>query len=381
MDFSIDNTVTYALAAKTGGSIYKTCYVYADGLFIGKVYGPSSKPSQYKAYVHLDHLGSVRVITDSSGTVMFTIRYEPYGKTWSTSGSWKSNVKYLQRVRDEASGLYCLGVRFYDGEIGRFISEDPVLGSLSSPLTINRYSYSICDPINGKDPDGRFFNLIAGAIGAVAGFIIGGVGSALTGGDFWAGAIGGAVGGVVAGFTCGASLLTTLVVEGAMGGALSSFTTSMIETGGNLGKSVQAAVVGSLSGVVGVGVGAAVSKVASKIPSAFSKLSDTIKKSSIAREIAVGMQKALPEVSLINKISMGFKSLDDTISVQIAKNQGDFAIDADAAYAFRQLMTMSEFYQVYGLYPQQIVDISVNEMFENVISSIIGTYSVRQIDM
>jgi len=148
------NSVAYDPSEKTVGTVYQTCYVYADGLFIGKVYGPSNNPSQYKSYVHLDHLGSVRVITDSSGTVMFTIRYEPYGKPWSTSGSWKSNVKYLQRVRDEASGLYCLGVRFYDGEIGRFISEDPVLGSLSSPLTFNRYSYSICDPINGKDPDG-----------------------------------------------------------------------------------------------------------------------------------------------------------------------------------------------------------------------------------
>ncbi|MGB9588959.1 MAG: RHS repeat domain-containing protein, partial [Armatimonadota bacterium] len=113
------------------------------------------------------------MITDSSGAVKFSARYEPYGKLWSTPVStWKSNLKYIQRVSDSASGgLYCLGVRFYDSEIGRFITEDPVLGEIKSPLTLNRYSYSVCDPINGKDPNGRFF-FLASLIGAVVGAVV-----------------------------------------------------------------------------------------------------------------------------------------------------------------------------------------------------------------
>lgn len=99
----IGNNVGYALAEKTVCTVYHTCRVYADSLFIGKVYGPSNNPSQYKSYVHLDHLWNVRVITDSSGTVKLTITYEPFGKVWSTSGTWKSNVKYLQKVRDETT--------------------------------------------------------------------------------------------------------------------------------------------------------------------------------------------------------------------------------------------------------------------------------------
>ncbi|MDH4123019.1 MAG: hypothetical protein OEV21_02890 [Thermoplasmata archaeon] len=129
-------------------------------------------PSNYKSYIHLDHLGNVRVITDSSETVKLSMRYEPYGNLWSTSGPWYSHLKYLQRVRDEVTGgLCCLGVRFYDAEIGRFISEDPVLGDIKTPQTLNRYSYSICDPINGKDPNGRFFFLLA-LIGAAVGAVV-----------------------------------------------------------------------------------------------------------------------------------------------------------------------------------------------------------------
>lgn len=180
------NSVVYDPEEKMTPKTHQTCYVYADGLFIGKVYGPSSKPSQYKAYVHLDHLGSVRVIIGEEGTAQFSARYEPYGKLWSSSGNWKSSLKYIQRVRDGASGgLYCLGVRFYDGDIGRFISEDPVLGSLSSPLTINRYSYSICDPINGKDPDGDFFFLLFIAAIVIGGAIGGGSYAATHWGEEW----------------------------------------------------------------------------------------------------------------------------------------------------------------------------------------------------
>ena len=48
---------------------YQTCYIYTDGLFIGKVHRSSNIPSRCKAYVHLDHLVSVRAITSASNVV------------------------------------------------------------------------------------------------------------------------------------------------------------------------------------------------------------------------------------------------------------------------------------------------------------------------
>lgn len=86
---------------------------------------------------------------------------------------------------EASGGLYCLGARFYDGETGRFITEDPVLGDVKTPLTLNRYSYSICDPINGKDPDGDFFFLILIAAIAIGAGIGGGSYAATHWGEEW----------------------------------------------------------------------------------------------------------------------------------------------------------------------------------------------------
>ena len=47
--------------------------------------------------------------------------------------------------------------RFYDPNLGRFLSNDPVgfLESGLDPLYFNRYAYVGNDPINATDPDGR----------------------------------------------------------------------------------------------------------------------------------------------------------------------------------------------------------------------------------
>ena len=153
--------------AETEDSNYLTCYVYADGLLLGKIYGLSSDPTQYKEFIHLDHLGSVRRMTDASGVVTFSARYEPYGNPIIDTQTDPSAFKYIGQVRDEQTQLNCFGVRFYDAEIGRFLCEDPVLGSLASPLTMNRYSYCTDDPINFADPSGEFLWAV------LAGFILG----------------------------------------------------------------------------------------------------------------------------------------------------------------------------------------------------------------
>jgi len=44
----------------------------------------------------------------------------------------------------------------YGPAIGRFPSQDPVLGSLSMPQTLNRYAYDGNNPLKYKDPTGEF---------------------------------------------------------------------------------------------------------------------------------------------------------------------------------------------------------------------------------
>jgi len=72
---------------------------------------------------------------------------------------WNSAWGY----RNEAltGGLVKVGVRWYDPTVGRFLQQDPWLGSIYAPLTLNAYGYCVNDPVNAVDPSGEF------AIGAI----------------------------------------------------------------------------------------------------------------------------------------------------------------------------------------------------------------------
>jgi RHS repeat-associated protein len=232
------------------------CYVYVNGRLRADINGNSED------FYFSDILGGVRSIY-WDGALKYKVQsYKPfggaYGVTDSFSGAYKQRFKFAGEINDEKAGLYYLSARYYDPDLGRFLSLDPKLGKLSVPQTLNRYVYCANNPLNRIDPTGEFWNIL---IGAVAGAIIGGVIAAVTGGDVLAGVAGGLVGGAIAGATCGASLLVT----GAVYGATSSFTSTMIETRGDIGASLTSAAIGGIIGGITGGV-------ASKIGTAFSKI-------------------------------------------------------------------------------------------------------------
>ena len=72
---------------------------------------------------------------------------------------------YQGQQQDAESNLYYLRARYYDPTIGRFISKDPVKGTLTLPQSQNPYAYSINNPINLSDPSGEF---IPGVVAACA---------------------------------------------------------------------------------------------------------------------------------------------------------------------------------------------------------------------
>jgi RHS repeat-associated protein len=207
-----------------------------------------------------DALGSTRLVYKGSTKVFSVTTYKPFGIAYGASGTEK--FTYAGEMMDSPSGLFYLSARYYDPNVGRFVSMDPKLGKLSVPQTLDRYAYCANNPINRVDPTGEFWNIL---IGAVAGAIIGGVIAAVTGGDVLAGVAGGLVGGAIAGLTCGASLMVT----GAVYGATSSFTSTMIETRGDIGASLTSAVIGGALGGITAGIASKAAPALSKIGSSF----------------------------------------------------------------------------------------------------------------
>jgi RHS repeat-associated protein len=63
--------------------------------------------------------------------------------------------KLFTGQRLDSTGLYYYNARYYDPEIGRFISSDTVVQSFANPQTLNRYSYCVNNPLKYTDPTGQ----------------------------------------------------------------------------------------------------------------------------------------------------------------------------------------------------------------------------------
>ena len=63
-------------------------------------------------------------LTDSTGAVVNTYSYEPYGKTTSSTGTtanpWRFGGSYGAYTENNNSGLLKIGQRFYDPSLGRW---------------------------------------------------------------------------------------------------------------------------------------------------------------------------------------------------------------------------------------------------------------------
>ncbi|HEV2826449.1 MAG TPA: Ig-like domain-containing protein [Pyrinomonadaceae bacterium] len=99
------------------------------------------------SYFLTDHLGTTAALTDSAGNVVEQLPYDSFG---NSSGTSLTRYGYTGRERDPDTGLLYYRARFYDPQLGRFISEDPIgLGG-----GINAFAYVGNHPQNAKDPSG-----------------------------------------------------------------------------------------------------------------------------------------------------------------------------------------------------------------------------------
>ncbi|MDD5061971.1 MAG: toxin TcdB middle/N-terminal domain-containing protein [Candidatus Marinimicrobia bacterium] len=142
-------------------------------------------------YYHGDHLGSSSIITDQDGQQVQYLEYAPYGTVAHNEGTDATAYKFTGKELD-STGLYFYSARYYDPEIGRFVSADTIVQAPYDPQSLNRYAYCRNNPIKYVDPSGHFF-WVAAIIGAIVGAISGGISAAQAGGSIWGGIFFGAV--------------------------------------------------------------------------------------------------------------------------------------------------------------------------------------------
>ena len=103
--------------------------------------------SNTPTFLHHDRMGSVVATSNSSGVVVNTYAYSPFGEGGSMSGT---TFGYTGQRYDPETGLYYYKNRHYSPELGRFLQPDPV-GYLDG---LNVYQYALNDPNMFTDPEG-----------------------------------------------------------------------------------------------------------------------------------------------------------------------------------------------------------------------------------
>ncbi len=102
-----------------------------------------------KFWLHQDALGSVKAVTNASGDTVSTYKYYPFGDSLTFRGSATSELRFTGKQNIAGIEAYDFSARYYDPELGRFYSIDPMGSAATSP-----YAYCSNNPVNRVDPTG-----------------------------------------------------------------------------------------------------------------------------------------------------------------------------------------------------------------------------------
>jgi RHS repeat-associated protein len=106
-------------------------------------------------YYFSDHLGTARIVANSSGTVLDDSDFYPFGGERVITSSSGNAYKFTGKERDTESGLDNFGARYDASSMGRFMSPDTGTFQLGDPRSLNRFTYVLDNPLRFFDPDGK----------------------------------------------------------------------------------------------------------------------------------------------------------------------------------------------------------------------------------
>ncbi|HLO29547.1 MAG TPA: RHS repeat-associated core domain-containing protein [Anaerolineales bacterium] len=126
--------------------------------------------SQTRFY-HADGLGSIRRLTDESGTVTDTYTYTAFGELLNHTGTDPQPYAFAGEPFDSNIGFYYNRARWMDPIVGRFTGMDPWVGDIFDPQSLHRYLYSNANPVNNRDPSGNQSLSELAVVAAVVGLL------------------------------------------------------------------------------------------------------------------------------------------------------------------------------------------------------------------
>jgi RHS repeat-associated protein len=115
-------------------------------------------------YIHTDHLGSIRAITDQSRNIVARYSFDVWGNhrdpgTWQLTDTPDESFTargFTGHEHISEFGLINMNGRVYDPTTGQFLSPDNYVQMPDYSLGFNRYAYALNNPLKYTDPDGEW---------------------------------------------------------------------------------------------------------------------------------------------------------------------------------------------------------------------------------
>ncbi|MFK2900312.1 hypothetical protein ISP15_08195 [Dyella jejuensis] len=153
--------ITIAARQQYGG---QRLYVYGSPFGKGISYTLLSGSGEYAIpiapavtdsvyYVHTDRLGSNVIMTDANANVVLQTDYKAYGAAMQQHDKQEA-PGFTGSYEDPLTGLTYMQARYYDADLGRFISIDPVPAKVGDLYNFNRYVYAKDNPLTYLDSTG-----------------------------------------------------------------------------------------------------------------------------------------------------------------------------------------------------------------------------------
>jgi RHS repeat-associated protein len=156
---------SYEKDVPASGSTTERLYVGGSAYNAPAVYIRTGSGAWTLHYIHRDHLGSITAITNSSGSKIAEYSYDPWGRQRDPANQQAygpDEAPELMHGRGYTGhehlpmfGLINMNARLYDPVLGRFLSPDPYVQAPNFSQNLNRYAYSLNNPLVFADPSGE----------------------------------------------------------------------------------------------------------------------------------------------------------------------------------------------------------------------------------
>jgi RHS repeat-associated protein len=154
---SSGGTYTQNIYAPGGAAL---ALIQSQALAEARIGLPDGGKAIYKAsglakFWHPDWLGTTRLISSPTRTILGDASTAPFGESYNAApGIGGDEPSFTGKYADHAGDLFDFPAREFHPTQGRWLSPDPVGGDPANPQSLNRYGYVLNNPTMLTDPTG-----------------------------------------------------------------------------------------------------------------------------------------------------------------------------------------------------------------------------------